>query len=562
MRQRILKGSMVRHLLITLIAVLCLITISPSPLFALAIEDYFTLNYDIELDKTNISGSETFYATVDGTATCHQNLPLAILGEVTEGYVTSRIVAEHQETGNVVTLRSSYTINIDPFPNTAGESTHASKTVSLSFPTGSQAGTYNVEAIVITAQVNTTKLGWLPVTTYLPSPQYIDTVTYTPGGGGGGGGGIPITADSKLSDYIDDNGTFTEDLIFESDDGICQVTIGEGITGLTEDGEPLNELTIEEMGNPPTPPQDSAVIGLTYELGPEGASFDPAITLTFTYDPTLIPEGVSAENLLLATWDENANEWVVLEGSTVDVANHTISASVTHFSLFTTLAYTHPAAFEVTDLTITPNEADIGETISIVAIITNNGDLAGTYEITLKINDVEVETKQVEVAGGAQQSVAFTLTKDAPGTYTVTVNDLSGTFEVKQPPAPAAFNTSELTISPTEVAAGENVTISINVANSGELAGTYKVTLKINDVEAETKQVEVAGGDSELVSFSISRDTPGVYQVNVDDLSGTFEVQTVTEPESKSINWRLIAIIGGVTAAVAGPLTMRRRKLA
>ncbi len=48
---------------------------------------------------------------------------------------------------------------------------------------------------------------------------------------------------------------------------------------------------------PPTPPEDFSVIGLVYDFGPNGATFDPPITLTITYDPALIPEG-----LLKRTW--------------------------------------------------------------------------------------------------------------------------------------------------------------------------------------------------------------------------------------------------------------------
>jgi len=430
MRQKTSKGGIVRRLLITLILALCLVTISSSPVFALSLEDYFTLDYDIELSKTAIRGSETFYATVEGTATCNQDLPLT----VTEGYVTSRIIAEHQDSSTVVTLNSSYTINIDPFPNQAGDSTQATETVSLSFPSGSQSGTYNVEGRLLTARINTTLLGWLPVTAYLPSTEAMGTVTYTAvsGGGGGGGGGIVVAPDSDFSDYIDSSGASTEDLTFESDDGMCQLSINQDTIGLTEDEEPLDELTIVEMEDPPEPPQDATVIGLTYQLGPEGVSFDSPTTLIFTYDPSLIPEGVSEENLLLATWDESAGEWVVLEGCTVDVDNHTISAPVSHFSTFAILAYTRPAALEVSDLTITPSEVNIGETVAIISLITNTGDLTGTYEVTLKINDAAVETKQVEVTGSAQQRVAFTLAKDAAGTYTVNVDGLSETFEVKE----------------------------------------------------------------------------------------------------------------------------------
>jgi hypothetical protein len=256
---------------------------------------------------------------------------------------------------------------------------------------------------------------------------------------GGGGGGIVVAPDSDFSDYIDSSGAFTEDLTFESDDGMCQLSINQGTIGLTEDEEPLDELTIVEMEDPPDPPPDSTVIGLTYQLGPEGVSFDSPTTLIFTYDPSLTPEGVSEENLLLATWDDSAGEWVVLEGCTVDVDNHTISAPVSHFSTFAILAYTRPAALELSDLTITPGEVNVGETVAIISLITNTGDLAGTYEVTLKINDVAVETKQVEVTGGAQQRVAFTLARDAAGTYTVNVDGLSETFEVKEA-APKPIN--------------------------------------------------------------------------------------------------------------------------
>jgi len=164
-----------------------------------------------------------------------------------------------------------------------------------------------------------------------------------------------------------------------------------------------------------------------------------------------------------------------------------------------------------------------------------------------------VETKTVEVTGGHSEKVSFSITKDIAGTYTLNVDGLSGTFEVKAPPVPVAFTTSALSISPTEVDIGENIIVSVVVANTGNLPGTYKVTLKVGNVVVETKEVTVAGGDSEPVSFNITKDTAGVYQVNVDGLSGTFEVKEAAPPSPslvEAINWPALGgVIAGVIAA-------------
>ena len=556
MKQKGVKFSIVQRLPITLISLLCMVIIGSSPAFAISLSDYFTIDYDIELSKTNIRGNETFYADIDGIATCKQDLPLT----VTEGYVTSRIVAKHQESGDEYILNSSFTIDIDPFPNNTGETTEANVTATLNFPSSSPAGSYDIAAKLIRAEVKVTLLGWIPVKAYLSSREEMGSVTYVPSDGGGGGG-IPIGTDTDISDYIDDSGAFIDDFTFESEDGICQLSVVEDTIGLTEDGEPIGELTIVEMEDPPNPPQDATIIGLTYKLGPTGASFDPPITITFTYDPSLLPEGVSEQSLTLAMWDEDTGEWVVLEGGTVDVGNHTISVSVNHFTPFSILAYTRSAAFKVIDLTINPEEVSAGQTVAIVPLITNTGDLSGSYEVTLRIDDTAVETKEVTIAGGSEDRVAFIITRDAAGTYTVNVDGLSGTFKVKEPPppAPAAFTTGELRISPAEVDTGEEVTITVAVANTGGLAGSYEAALKIDDTVVETKQVTVAGGGSKLVSFSVSRDAPGGYQVSIDDLSGTFEVKVAPKPTNR----RLIIIIIAAVIATAIPLATRwRRRIA
>jgi hypothetical protein len=94
---------------------------------------------------------------------------------------------------------------------------------------------------------------------------------------------------------------------------------------------------------------------------------------------------------------------------------------------------------------------NIGEKISIGATITNTGDLSGTYEVALKINNAVAETKQVTVDGQATALVTFSITQNFAGTYAVSIDGLSGTFTVETPaltPTPTPTPTPKPTLKP------------------------------------------------------------------------------------------------------------------
>jgi hypothetical protein len=206
--------------------------------------------------------------------------------------------------------------------------------------------------------------------------------------------------------------------------------------GLDKNLKPLTKITLVPMATPPAPPAESTVIGLTYDCGPEGASFDPLVTITFSYNPTKIPAGVNEQDLVLAFYDKATGQWVTLSDIVVDPVKHTISGKTGHFTTFSVIAYTSPADFAASALTISPTEVNVGESVSISVNIANTGDLAGSYDATLKINNIVVETKQVTLAGHASQDVLFTTSRDAAGSYAVSINTLSGTITVKAVPAP------------------------------------------------------------------------------------------------------------------------------
>lgn len=80
-----------------------------------------------------------------------------------------------------------------------------------------------------------------------------------------------------------------------------------------------------------TPPP-GGYIGTVYELGPTGSQFAQPMTLTMPYSPSALPAGVGATSLTLHTQVNGA--WQPILDSYVDTIAHTVTARVSHFSLW------------------------------------------------------------------------------------------------------------------------------------------------------------------------------------------------------------------------------------
>ena len=133
---------------------------------------------------------------------------------------------------------------------------------------------------------------------------------------------------------IDEEGVVQEDVQYTTPDGQVNLYVGDGTTALTEGGEPLQFIEVQKVceGLPPPPP-GAIRLGCAYDFGPDGATFDPPITITLSYNPASIPEGVAEEDLFVAFYDVSTGQWVVLP-STVDTENNTITVKVSGFTKF------------------------------------------------------------------------------------------------------------------------------------------------------------------------------------------------------------------------------------
>jgi ABC-type transport system substrate-binding protein len=96
-------------------------------------------------------------------------------------------------------------------------------------------------------------------------------------------------------------------------------------------------------------------------------------------------------------------------------------------------------------------------------------------------------------------------------------------------PPPSEFDFISIGISTASVMAGESVTVSINVNNTGETEITGPVTLVLNGVVEEEKSLTLAAGENITVTFAVTKSTAGTYEVTFPGttLTTTFTVTAV-----------------------------------
>ncbi|PKL61603.1 MAG: hypothetical protein CVV31_10380 [Methanomicrobiales archaeon HGW-Methanomicrobiales-2] len=177
------------------------------------------------------------------------------------------------------------------------------------------------------------------------------SVTPTPsptgGGGGGGGGGshgffptststppVPTMPVGQASLSLSETGEVSESVTVRTGDGVGSLTVGAGTRARDANGNALGEVTIERVdaaGLPPIPP--GATIGFALDCGPAGATFDPPVTLTYTLSEEEWEEIGDLATLSVMWYNPGTGEWQEVP-ATVDPATRTVTAQISHFSLF------------------------------------------------------------------------------------------------------------------------------------------------------------------------------------------------------------------------------------
>ena len=184
-----------------------------------------------------------------------------------------------------------------------------------------------------------------------------------------------------------------------------------------------------------------------------------------------------------------------------------------------------PAIFVISDLTISPVEADLGEPIAIGLNVTNVGETEGAYVANLTINNQFRENQTIAVPPGESRIVEFSATDTNEGNFTVRVGDLVGSYRIRAaPPEASSIVLSSLAITPREAWVGNPINVTVVASNQGAEADRLSVKLYIDDKFSEAKIITLDPGASTPVEFTFNLTAEGSHKVKVNTLFGTFKI--------------------------------------
>lgn len=90
--------------------------------------------------------------------------------------------------------------------------------------------------------------------------------------------------------------------------------------------------------------------------------------------------------------------------------------------------------------------------------------------------------------------------------------------------APPIMSLQYLNVQPHQTYAGQAITITTNVVNTGSETGNYNIILKINERVEQTQVVSVSPQGTQPVQFTVTRSQPGTYTVNIGGSRDSFTI--------------------------------------
>ncbi|TQD23936.1 S-layer protein domain-containing protein [Methanolobus vulcani] len=187
---------------------------------------------------------------------------------------------------------------------------------------------------------------------------------------------------------------------------------------------------------------------------------------------------------------------------------------------------------------VSPDDVYEGSSMTIYVLASIGGDAISGASVTFDGSSI----------GTTDSDGSVTYTSTEAGTHTIGatksgMNDAEIDFKVNE--LAAEFDFSNLEILPEEIKQGQEATITADVTNTGTAEGSYNVTLAVNDVVVDSQTITLSIGDSTTVEFTHEEEEPGTYEVQVGDLTTTYEVF-----EKSGTIWYVLGAIG--LAAVGG----------
>jgi S-layer protein (TIGR01567 family) len=193
---------------------------------------------------------------------------------------------------------------------------------------------------------------------------------------------------------------------------------------------------------------------------------------------------------------------------------------------------------EEMSLSISPEKVYIGDNITITALKKIGGDPIVGANITI----------DGQLLGETGSNGNITYKTDKNGTIKVSASKKgfnTNSVDVNVRNYEAIFAVSSLIVTPKEVSAGKNATISATIVNTGNAAGNYTAALSINGNVTDSKEVSIGVGGNKTLTFSHKEEKPGNYTAELGEKTVTYTVKESSPILLYALVAVVLLIIGG-----------------
>ena len=280
-----------------------------------------------------------------------------------------------------------------------------------------------------------------------------------------------------------------------------------------------------------TPPNDRVMPGTAFDFGPNGITFAQPVSITIKYDPSNLTSGSPEGGLQL--YEVVGTSWRVVEGSSANIATHTVTGNVSHFTVYGVLM--QPRV----------------ETVTINRDTTVQVQTTVQFSATLKDNEQQLLNRPV------------TWTSSSPTVVTIGANGLASALLPGKATITATSEGKSATATMT-VVPGPPTTLAIaagdaQIAVAGSVVPTppaVKVTDAFgNAVEGFAITFAIASGGGTVTGAAATTNASGVATVGSWTLGTTAGPNTLTASGAgltpASVTFSATGGVGAPTAVVA-----------
>lgn len=200
-----------------------------------------------------------------------------------------------------------------------------------------------------------------------------------------------------------------------------------------------------------------------------------------------------------------------------------------------------------------PDTIVAGEDLIVNVSLRNDGSTAVDHEVSLTLEADGtwpgtaigrrpapiIQRYPIELSPSAEETITAEFTGLAPGLYRLELQiadwqTSAGTVQVL---APAEFETSAIETPPStiDLITNPDVTVVVDVANVGDLTGSFLLQAALDGTVVEERNIELAGGTSATETFVFTITTPGPHEVSVGDTVAAFEAYQIQRPDNGTV---------------------------